>query len=346
MTDSASRTSVYKADKEISLINAKFKRLATTVAMGLLTTTAATFTQAQSAANYPDRPVKIMVGFTAGGTTDIIARGIAGELNERIKGASFVVENKPGAGGNIGTADIVKAAPDGYNILMASVGPLTINPSLQNLAYNPLTDLTPIVLVADVPNVLVMNPAKGVKNFKEFEAYVKANNGKLTYASTGVGTAAHLSSFMLMQRMDIKARHIPYKGAEALNDLLAGRTDFMFATIPSVIGQIKAGKLTPIVVSSLKRSRSMPDVPTVAENGFPGYSSGSWFGLLAPKGTPADIIDKLNKEVNAVMPKLEERFIAAGADPVGQSPKVFADFLAAETAKWKKAIEDAGIQKK
>ena len=328
------------------MINAKFKRLATTVALGLLTTTAATFAQAQSAANYPDRPVKIMVGFTAGGTTDIIARGIAGELNEKIKGASFVVENKPGAGGNIGTADIVKAAPDGYNILMASVGPLTINPSLQNLAYDPLTDLTPIVLVADVPNVLVMNPAKGVTNFKEFEAYVKANNGKLTYASTGVGTAAHLSSFMLMQRMDIKARHIPYKGAEALNDLLAGRTDFMFATIPSVIGQIKAGKLTPIAVSSLKRSRSMPDVPTVAENGFPGYSSGSWFGLLAPKGTPADIIDKLNKEVNAVMPKLEDRFVAAGADPVGQSPKVFADFLAAETAKWKKAIEDAGIQKK
>jgi len=329
------------------LINAKFKRLATTVALSVLTTAGATsFAQAQGAANYPDRPVKIMVGFTAGGTTDIIARGIAGELNEKIKGASFVVENKPGAGGNIGTADIVKAAPDGYNILMASVGPLTINPSLQNLAYDPLVDLVPIVLVADVPNVLVMNPAKGVKNFKEFEAYVKANNGKLTYASTGVGTAAHLSSFMLMQRMDIKARHIPYKGAEALNDLLAGRTDFMFATIPSVIGQIKAGKLTPIVVSSLKRSRSMPDVPTVAENGFPGYSSGSWFGLLAPKGTPAAIIDKLNAEVNSVMPKLEERFIAAGADPVGQSPKVFADFLAAETAKWKKAIADAGIEKK
>lgn len=328
------------------MINAKFKRLATTVALGLLTTTAATFAHAQTAANYPDRPVKIMVGFTAGGTTDIIARGIAGELNEKIKGANFIVENKPGAGGNIGTADIVKAAPDGYNILMASVGPLTINPSLQNLAYDPLTDLLPIVLVADVPNVLVMNPAKGVKNFKEFEAYVKANNGKLTYASTGVGTSAHLSSFLLMQRMDIKARHIPYKGAEALNDLLAGRTDFMFATIPSVIGQIKAGKLTPIAVSSLKRSRSMPDVSTVAENGFPGYSSGSWFGLLAPKGTPADIIDKLNKEVNAVMPKLEERFIAAGADPVGQSPKVFADFMAAETAKWKQAIADAGIQKK
>jgi tripartite-type tricarboxylate transporter receptor subunit TctC len=328
------------------LINTKFKRLATTIALSLITASAASVAQAQAAANYPDRPVKIMVGFTAGGTTDIIARGIAGELNEKIKGASFIVENKPGAGGNIGTADIVKAAPDGYNLLMASVGPLTINPSLQNLAYNPLTDLVPIILVADVPNVLVMNPAKGVKNFKEFEAYAKANSGKLTYASTGVGTSAHLSSFVLMDRMKIKARHIPYKGHEALNDLLAGRTDFMFATIPSVIGQIKAGTLIPIAVSSVKRSRSMPNVPTVAESGFPGYSSGSWFGLLAPKGTPTAIIDKLNKEVNSVMPKLEERFIAAGADPVGQTPKVFADFMAAETAKWKKAIEDAGIQKK
>lgn len=328
------------------MINTTFKRLATTIALSLITAGAASVAQAQDAAKYPERPVKIMVGFTAGGTTDIIARGIAGELNEKIKGASFIVENKPGAGGNIGTADIVKATPDGYNLLMASVGPLTINPSLQNLAYNPLTDLVPIILVADVPNVLVMNPAKGVKNFKEFEAYAKANSGKLTYASTGVGTSAHLSSFVLMDRMKIKARHIPYKGHEALNDLLAGRTDFMFATIPSVIGQIKAGTLVPIAVSSVKRSRSMPNVPTVAESGFPGYSSGSWFGLLAPKGTPTAIIDKLNKEVNSVMPKLEERFIAAGADPVGQSPKVFADFMAAETAKWKKAIEDAGIQKK
>ena len=328
------------------MIKTTFKRLASTIALSFITAGAASVAQAQAAAKYPDRPVKIMVGFTAGGTTDIIARGIAGELNEKIKGASFIVENKPGAGGNIGTADIVKAAPDGYNLLMASVGPLTINPSLQNLAYNPLTDLVPIILVADVPNVLVMNPAKGVKNFKEFEAYAKANSGKLTYASTGVGTSAHLSSFVLMDRMKIKARHIPYKGHEALNDLLAGRTDFMFATIPSVIGQIKAGTLVPIAVSSVKRSRSMPNVPTVAESGFPGYSSGSWFGLLAPKGTPTAIIDMLNKEVNSVMPKLEERFIAAGADPVGQTPKVFADFMAAETAKWKKAIEDAGIQKK
>lgn len=328
------------------MIKAKFKRYAVGLALGFTTAAASTLAHAQSVANYPDRPVKIMVGFTAGGTTDVIARAIANELPSVMKGANFVVENKPGAGGNIGTADVIKAAPDGYSILMASVGPLTINPSLQKLPYDPLKDLAPIILVADVPNVLVMNPQKGVKNFKEFEAYLKANNGKLNYASTGVGTSAHLSSFMLMQRMGINAQHIPYKGAEALNDLLAGRTDFMFATIPSVITSIKNGKLIPIAVSSPERSRSMPEVPTVAESGFPGYASGSWFGLLAPKGTPQAIIDKLNKEVNAIMPNLEQRFIVAGADPVGKTPQYFADFMAKETAKWKKVVEDSNAAKK
>lgn len=328
------------------MINVKFKRYALTVALGVMAAGASIVSQAQTASTYPDRPVKIMVGFTAGGTTDVIARAIANELPSRMKGANFIVENKPGAGGNIGTADIVKAAPDGYSILMASVGPLTINPSLQKLAYDPLKDLVPIILVADVPNVLVVNPEKGIKNFKEFEAYAKANSGKLNYASTGVGTSAHLSSFMLMQRMGIDAVHIPYKGAEALNDLLAGRTDFMFATIPSVITQIKSGKLIPIAVSSLERSRSMPEVPTIAESGFPGYSSGSWFGLLAPKGTPQAIVNLLNAEVNAIMPKLEDRFILAGADPVGQSPEFFADFMAKETAKWKKVVEDSNATTK
>ncbi|MCM0035829.1 MAG: tripartite tricarboxylate transporter substrate binding protein [Burkholderiaceae bacterium] len=328
------------------MIHSTFKRIATTVALGVVTVSTTLFAQAQTATTYPDRPVKILVGFTAGGTTDVIARAIANELPSRMKGANFIVENKPGAGGNIATADVIKATPDGYSILMASVGPLTINPSLQKLAYDPLKDLVPIILVADVPNVLVVNPEKGIKNFKEFETYVKANSGKLNYASTGVGTSAHLSSFMLMQRMGIEAVHIPYKGAEALNDLLAGRTEFMFATIPSVITQIKSGKLIAIAVSSLERSRSMPNVPTIAESGFPGYASGSWFGLLAPKGTPKDIIEKLNKEVNAIMPNLEQRFIAAGADPVGKTPAFFGEFMAKETAKWKKVVEDSNAAKK
>lgn len=298
------------------------------------------------AADYPDKPVKIMVGFSAGGTTDIISRAVANELVQIIPNSNFVVENKPGAGGDIAAADVSRATPNGYTLLMASVGPMAINPTLKKLKHDPLKDLTPIILVADVPNVLVVNPSTGIKNFKDFEAFAKANDGKLNYPSTGPGTSAHLSGFMLMQRMGIKATHIPYKGAEALNGLLAGQTDFMFATIPSVIGQIKAGKLTPIAVTSLKRSRSLPDVPTVQELGFPGYQAGSWFGLLAPTGTPQAIIDKVNKDVNQVLPKLEQRFIAAGADPVGGPPKVFADFIMSEYTKWKKVIEDSGAAKK
>ncbi|MFY9346458.1 MAG: tripartite tricarboxylate transporter substrate-binding protein, partial [Orrella sp.] len=228
----------------------------------------------------------------------------------------------------------------------ASVGPMAINPTLKKLKHDPLTELTPIVLVADVPNVLVVNPSTGIKNFKDFEAYVKAKGSLLNYPSTGTGTSAHLSGFMLMQRMGINATHIPYKGAEALNGLLAGQTDFMFATIPSVIGQIKAGKLTPIAVTSLKRSRSMPDIPTVEELGFKGYQAGSWFGLLAPVGTPQAIIDKVNADVNKILPALEKQFIAAGADPVGGPPKVFADFIMSEYTKWKKVIEDSGAAKK
>ncbi len=301
--------------------------------------------QAQTT-NYPDKPVKILVGFSAGGTTDIISRAVANELVKIIPGSNFVVENKPGAGGDIAAAEATRTKPDGYTLLMASVGPMAINPTLKKLKHDPLTELTPIVLVADVPNVLVVNPSTGIKNFKDFEAYVKAKGSLLNYPSTGTGTSAHLSGFMLMQRMGINATHIPYKGAEALNGLLAGQTDFMFATIPSVIGQIKAGKLTPIAVTSLKRSRSMPDIPTVEELGFKGYQAGSWFGLLAPVGTPQAIIDKVNADVNKILPALEKQFIAAGADPVGGPPKVFADFIMSEYTKWKKVIEDSGAAKK
>jgi len=301
--------------------------------------------QAQTS-NYTDKPVKILVGFSAGGTTDIISRAVANELVKIIPGSNFVVENKPGTGGDIAAAEATRTKPDGYTLLMASVGPMAINPTLKKLKHDPLTELTTIVLVTDVPNVLVVNPSTGIKNFKDFEAYVKAKGSLLNYPSTGTGTSAHLSGFMLMQRMGINATHIPYKGAEALNGLLAGQTDFMFATIPSVIGQIKAGKLTAIAVTSLKRSRSMPDIPTVQELGFKGYQAGSWFGLLAPAGTPQAIIDKINADVNKILPALEKQFVAAGADPVGGPPKVFADFIMSEYTKWKKVIEDSGAAKK
>ena len=298
---------------------------------------------AQSASEYPSKPVKIIVSFTAGGTTDIIARSVGLNLSEKLK-QPFVVENKPGASGNIGTEMVVRSPADGYTVTIASVGPIAINPTLfKDLRFDALVDLVPVVLIADVPNVLVVSPNLPVKNFAEFVAYAKAKPaGTLNYASTGTGTSSHLSSFMLMDAIGVNAQHIPYKGAEALNDLIASRIDFMFATIPSVIAQIKGGKLRAIAVSSPKPSRSLPGIPTVAENGFPDYAAGSWFGMLAPKGTPQAIIDKLNKEVNLAMIPLEQRFIQEGADPVGGTAAYFQEFIRKEHLKWKKVVIDSG----
>ncbi len=298
---------------------------------------------AQNAQDYPTKPVKIIVSFTAGGTTDIIARSVGQNLAEKLK-QPFVIENKPGASGNIGTEMVVRSPADGYTVTIASVGPIAINPTLfKDLRFDALVDLVPVVLIADVPNVLVVSPNLPVKTFAEFVAYAKSKPaGTLNYSSTGTGTSSHLSSFMLMDAIGVDAQHIPYKGAEALNDLIAGRIDFMFATIPSVIGQIKGGKLRAIAVSSPKPSRSLPGVPTVAESGFPDFSAGSWFGMLAPKGTPQAIIDKLNKEVNLAMIPLEHRFVQEGADPVGGTAAYFQDFIRAEHLKWKKVVIDSG----
>ena len=309
-------------------------------ALGISATRAA---QAQSAADYPNKAVKVVVSFTAGGTTDIIARSVGNLMAEQLK-QSFVVENKPGSGGNIGNEMVARSPADGYTLTVASVGPMAINPTLyKDLRYDPLTELVPVVLIADVPNVLVVSPKIPVNNYKEFVAYLKSQpKGSTNYGSTGVGTSSHLSSFMLMEALGTDAQHIPYKGAEALNDLLSSRIDFMFATIPSVISQIKAGKLRAIAVSSPKRSRSMPDVPTVAENGIPDFAAGSWFGMLAPRGTPQAIIDKLNKSANQAMVSLEARFISEGADPVGGTPEFFKDFIQQEYVKWKKVVLASG----
>jgi len=292
--------------------------------------------------DYPTKPVRVVVAFTAGGTTDMLARSVSQQLAQRFK-QSFVVDNRPGAGGNIGTEFVVRSPADGYTMLVNSVGPISINQTLyKKLNYDPLTDLVPVVQIADVPNVLVVHPSLPVKSFEEFVAYAKANPGKLNYSSTGVGTSSHLSGFMLTERIGTQATHIPYKGADALNDLLSGRVQFMFATIPSVMPHIQAGKLRALAVSSAKRSRSLPDLPTVAEKGFPGFEAGSWFGFFAPKGTPQDVIAKVNQAVNEALPSLQAQMIREGADPVGGSPKQFGDFTRKEYVKWKAVVKASG----
>jgi tripartite-type tricarboxylate transporter receptor subunit TctC len=286
--------------------------------------------------------VRIVVAFTAGGTTDILTRSVRQQLSERLK-QPFVIENKPGAGGNIGTEAVVRSTPDGYTLIVDSVGPIAVNPTLyKSLTYNPLTDLVPIVQIADVPNVLVVHPSLGVKSFPEFIAYAKANPGKLNYSSTGIGTSSHLSGYMLCKRVGIEATHIPYKGADALNDLLSARVQFMFATIPSVIGHIQAAR--PYRVSSAERLRSLPDVPTVIEGGLAGFEAGSWMGFFAPKGTPDMVTAQLNKTVNEIlaMPALEQQMIREGADPVGGTPAEFAQFVQREYEKWKLIVRESG----
>jgi tripartite-type tricarboxylate transporter receptor subunit TctC len=296
------------------------------------------------AQSWPARPVRVVVAFSAGGTTDILARSLGQQLSSKL-GQQFVIDNKPGAGGNLGTEIVVRSPPDGYTLIVDSVGPIAVNPTLfPKLTYNPLTDLVPVAQIADVPNVLVVHPATPVATLEEFIAYARARPGKLNYSSTGIGTSSHLSGFLLGKRAGIEATHVPYKGADALLDLLAGRVQFMFATIPSVKQHIDSGALRALAVSSATRSRSLPDVPTVAERGFPDFAAGSWFGMFAPKGTPPDIVIRLNTTIVEILdgPALQAQMIKEGADPVGGTPAEFAAFVQREFEKWKTVVRDSG----
>ena len=300
---------------------------------------------AQAADSWPAKPVSTVVAFSPGGTTDILAREIGTALSQ-LWGQSVVVENKPGGAGNIGTQAVVNSAPDGYTILINSIGPISVNPSLfSKLKFDPQKDLVPIVLVADVPNVLVVNPNSGIKSVEELIKAAKTRKGGVNCASTGVGTAAHLSCETFARQAKVEVTHIPYKGADALNDLIGGRVDFMFATMPSVMGQIRAGKLLPLAVTTTKRSVVMPDLPTVAESGLPDFALGSWFGYFAPKGTPDAIVKKVNADINKVLdvPSIKQRLTNEGAEPVGGSPEDFAAYVASETKKWNAVVTELGI---
>lgn len=297
---------------------------------------------------YPSRPITIVVGFSAGGTTDIITRLISDELRKGL-GQPIVIENRPGAGGNIGAELVARAKPDGHTLLMGSVGPLAINASLyKRMPYDNLKDLTPISLVAHVPNMLVVNPRTvPAQTFQEFVALAKANPGKYFYASTGSGTSSHLSGVLLNQLAGLDLTHVPYKGAVALNDVLSGESvQCMFATIPSAIQLVRGGKLRALAVTSLHRSGGVPNVPTIAESGFPGFDASSWFGLVGPAGLPREIALKVQGEVARILkdPALREKFIQQGADPIGSTPDEFGQYMKDETAKWAKIVKASGAQ--
>jgi tripartite-type tricarboxylate transporter receptor subunit TctC len=312
-----------------------------TLALPLLALTGAA--RAQGAA-FPTKPVRIVVAFTAGGTTDIIARLVGAQL-ERRWGQPVVIDNRPGAGGNIGADHVVKSPPDGYTLLVGSVGPLAVNVSLyRNMPYDPRRDFAPVTLLAGVPNVLIVRPDFPARSVADLVAEAKKRPGELSYASTGAGTSSHLSGVMLDRMAGIQTVHVPYRGAVALNDMLAGRVDFMFATIPSVIEQIRAGRFRAMAVSSTARSRSLPDVPTMVELGFPDFDASSWFGMVAPARTPPEIVNRIADEVHAVLrdPAIERQMIDQGADPVGNGPQAFGAFIAREVDRWAAIVRASG----
>ena len=293
---------------------------------------------------FPNRPVRIVVAFTAGGTTDIIARLMGAQL-ERRWGQPVVIDNRPGAGGNIGTEHVVRSAPDGYTLLIGSVGPLAVNVSLyRKLSYDPRRDLAAVTLLAGVPNVLVVRADSPVRDVPGLVEAARRQPVTLSYASTGAGTSSHLSGVMLDGMAGISTIHVPYRGAVALNDLLAGRVDFMFATIPSVIEQIRSSRLRPLAVTSTARSRALAEVPTMVELGHPEFDASSWFGIVAPARTPREIVERIANDAHAVLrdPAIERAMIEQGADPVGNGPDAFAAFIDREVTRWSAIVRASG----
>ena len=311
---------------------------------------AAPWAQAQTA--WPDKPVRIVVPFAPGGTTDILARVIAPELSKAF-GQSFVVDNKGGAGGNIGAEIVAKSPGDGYTLLMGTVGTHGINKSLYGkLPYDPQKDFAPITLVAGVPNVMVMNARRaqelGIATVPDFIRYAKANPGRLNMASSGNGTSIHLAGELFKSRTGVFMTHIPYRGSgPALKDLLGGAVDVMFDNLPSAMPHIKSGGLKAFAVTSGVRSGALPDLPTVAEAGpLPGFEASSWFGLLAPAGTPADVVSRLQQETAKALaqPAVKERLLSQGAIPGGNTPAEFSRLIDAEITKWAGVVKASGAK--
>ena len=320
----------------------------------ILLATAALPMVARAQGAWPTKAVRIVVPFAAGGTTDILARAIAPELQKAFN-QSFVVDNKPGAGGNNGSAEVAKSPNDGYTLLMGTVGTHAINPSLYpKMPYDHVKDFVPVTLVAGVPNVVVINPASAQKyninTIADLARAARANPGKLNVASSGNGTSIHLSAELFKSMTGTFMLHLPYRGSgPALVDLLAGNVDLMFDNLPSALPHIKSGRLKALAVTSGQRSGALPEVPTVAEAGgllLKNFEASSWFGLLAPAGTPADIVNRIQQETakSLATPAIKERMLGQGAIPSGNTPAEFAKLIDAETKKWAQVVKASGAK--
>jgi tripartite-type tricarboxylate transporter receptor subunit TctC len=298
-----------------------------------------------SADAYPTRPVHLIVGFTAGSTTDILARLIGQWLAQRL-GQQFVIENRPGAGGNLGAETVVKAPADGYTLLMVPPAVAANATLYENLSFNFIRDAAPVAGVVRVPNVLEVNPSVPVNSVPELIAYAKANPGKLSFASAGIGTASHLAGQLFNAMTGVNFQHVPYRGdGPAMADLIAGQVQVGFATMTASIAFIRAERLRPLAVCTLKRSDALPGIPSVSEF-VPGYEASSWFGIAAPQGTHAEMIDSLNRETNAGLadPAIKARLDDMGGMALTGTPADFGKLIAAETEKWGKVIRAAGIK--
>jgi tripartite-type tricarboxylate transporter receptor subunit TctC len=297
------------------------------------------------AQTYPTRPVRIIVGFPAGGGTDIIARLTGQWLSERL-GQQFVIENRPGAGGNIATDAVVRAPPDGYTLLMFGINSAINATSYDNLNFNFIRDITPVATISGVPSIIAVHPSFPAKTIPEFIAYARANPGKANMASEGIGGFGQLFGEMFKMMAGINMVHVPYRGAApALTDLMGAQVQVMFVTVPSSIQYVRAAMLRALAVTSATRAEALPDIPTVGEF-LPGYEASNWYGVGVPKKTPTEIVEKLSKEINAALadPKLKARLADLGAEPMSMTPAAFGKLIADETEKWGKVVRFAGIK--
>ena len=320
------------------------KRVATWMLGAAFALLAAGVAGAQS---WPAKPIRWIVPFAPGGTTDILARTIGDKLTIAL-GKPVIVENNPGAGGGVGAVQTAKAAPDGYTIMGGTISTHAINASLyKTLPYDPIKDFTPITLIARVPNLLVVNPDVPAKNVKELIALMKANPSKYTFASSGNGTSQHLSGELFKSMAGVDMQHIPYKGSPAaLQDVVSGQVTMTFDNITTAWPLAKAGKLRALAVTTAQRSPIAPDVPTLAEAGLAGYEIGSWQGVFAPAGTPVDVVKRLNTEIVKIinMPDVREKLVGLGAEPVGNTPDEFAALVKSEVVKWAAVVKQSGAR--